>query len=76
MNNKTLTADPFFRTAYNDLSQVKGFNELLSNHTYVLIKPDGLVGGSVNYIWLYYVSNAPMASFQTLLIVSMTSCTW
>ena len=48
MNNKELASDPFFRTAYNDLSKVKGFNELLSNHTYVLIKPDGIVGEAVD----------------------------
>ena len=48
MNNKELASDPFFRTAYNDLSKVKGFNELLSNHTYVLIKPDVIVGEAVD----------------------------
>ena len=57
MNNKALASDPFFRTAYNDLSKVKGFNELLSNHTYVLIKPDGIVGGSVDTT-LHVLENA------------------
>ena len=48
MNNKELTSDPFFRTAYNDLSSVEGLNEFLRDYTYVLIKPDGIVGEGVD----------------------------